>query len=136
MEPSARRNTRQRRMILEAVKRLSCHPTAEEVYDSVRKDLPGISLSTVYRNLGVLVDEGRIGAVTGDGRKVHYDHNINEHIHIVCSECGRICDVEGSPLNLDNLTPSQLSGYRLEEVNVNLVGICPACYDERPRKER
>ena len=124
---SMRRNTRQRRVILEAVRELGCHPTAEQVFDRVRKELPGTSMSTVYRNLGILADQGLIRALQGTGRETHYDHNNRKHCHITCSECGRICDVDANLLDKYMPSPEDLSGFRLQEVCINLVGICPEC---------
>lgn len=122
-----RRNTRQRQVILRAVRELGCHPTAEQVYDRVRSELPRTSLSTVYRNLGVLADQGLLSTVAGAGKEVHYDHNRGEHCHIRCSLCGRICDVDIFPSDMEGFPPEDLSGFILQEVSINLVGICPAC---------
>lgn len=126
-EDKARRNTRQRKLILRAVRELGCHPTAEQVFDHVREELPRTSLSTVYRNLGILLDQGQIKAVPGSGKEVHYDQNMDEHCHIECRGCGRICDVDVSPFEGGELTWDDLSGFTLLEVNINLVGICPEC---------
>ncbi|MFO8184217.1 MAG: transcriptional repressor [Candidatus Aegiribacteria sp.] len=129
-EEKARRNTRQRKLILKAVEELGCHPTAEQVFDHVREELPRTSLSTVYRNLGILVDQGRIKAVPGSGKEVHYDHNKYEHCHIECCRCGKMCDVDVTPIDSGELTPDELSGYTLLEVNINLLGICPECSEK------
>jgi Fe2+ or Zn2+ uptake regulation protein len=134
MEESTRRNTRQRKVILEAVMDLGCHPTAEQVYDRVREELPRTSLSTVYRNLGILADQGLVTTVSGAGKEVHYDHNMCEHCHIECSVCGRICDVDVFPLDKDGLSSEDLSGFILQEVSVNLIGICPECAETDERK--
>ncbi len=132
---TVRRNTRQRQVILRAVRELGCHPTAEQVYDRVRRELPRTSLSTVYRNLGVLADQGLLSTVAGAGKKVHYDHNRVEHCHIRCSLCGRICDVDIFPSDMEGFSPEDLSGFILQEVSINLVGICPAC-SEKKEKEK
>ncbi|OPL19404.1 MAG: hypothetical protein AVO35_11000 [Candidatus Aegiribacteria sp. MLS_C] len=131
---TGRRNTRQRKLILKAVEELGCHPTADQIFDRVRRELPRTSLSTVYRNLGILADQGILGTVTGAGKEVHYDHNNSDHCHIRCSVCGRICDVDVHPLDKDRLSPEELSGFVLQEISVNLVGICPECAEAE--KER
>ena len=53
-------NTNQRRVIMEELRKLKCHPTADELYGIVKQRLPKISLATVYRNLGLLADAGEI----------------------------------------------------------------------------
>jgi Fe2+ or Zn2+ uptake regulation protein len=134
---NSRRNTRQRKTILQTVRQLGCHPTAEQIYDAVRRDLPNTSLSTVYRNLGILVDQGEITAVKGKSKELHYDHNVGEHCHIECSVCGRICDVDAFNVDIEQLNRRDFSGYKVEEVIVKLVGVCPECSGlaEKEKKE-
>ncbi|MCD4774552.1 MAG: transcriptional repressor [Candidatus Aegiribacteria sp.] len=128
------RNTKQRQMILRTVKQLGCHPTAEQIFDTVRKVLPRTSLSTVYRNLGILVDQGEIIAVSGTGRKIHYDHNIEEHNHIKCVICGKVSDVSIDVIDINSLEPDSVSGYIVKEVHLNFVGICPECAEQLKRR--
>lgn len=130
-----RRNTKQRRVILEAVESLGCHPTAEEVYDEVRKVLPRTSMSTVYRNLAILTDRGEIRAVKGAGGEMHYDHSVHDHCHIQCSRCGRICDVDLYPVDRNRLETEAISGFVVEEVNIHLVGKCPDCYKQTEKEK-
>ena len=124
------RNTKQRKMILQAVEQLGCHPTAEQIFDAVRNELPRTSLSTVYRNLGVLVDQGEIKAIKGMGREIHYDHNMEEHNHVKCSICGKICDIDVDLVDRNTLKPDSVSGFIVEEVYLTVVGICPECAEQ------
>ena len=87
------RHSHQRDAILEAVKAVKTHPTADAIYDAVRKTDPTISLGTVYRNLNQLVALGYITPLyTGDD-KVHYDGDTSSHRHFVCRGCRRIIDI-------------------------------------------
>ena len=129
------RNTKQRKVILQTVKKLGCHPTAEQIYYAVREVLPRTSLSTVYRNLGVLVDQDEIMTVKGTGREIHYDHNVKEHNHIQCSICGRVSDVNVDPVEINELKPDDVSRYIVEEVHLNLVGICPECAEQLEKEK-
>ena len=83
-----RRQTRQRRLVYEAVASTDTHPTAEWVFERVRRRLPRVSLGTVYRNLQLLVTEGRLKAWTR-GRTTRYDAGVMPHDHFVCQVCGR-----------------------------------------------
>ena len=130
-----RRNTTQKRVILQLIEQLGCHPTAVQVYTAVRKLLPRTSLSTVYRNLGILVDQGKIKAVKGAGSEIHYDHNIKEHNHIKCKVCGRICDVNINPMNSDILNPEIVSNFIVLEVHMNILGICPECAEQLEKEK-
>jgi Fe2+ or Zn2+ uptake regulation protein len=87
-----RRSTRQRRLVLEAVRETGTHPTAEWVYETVRRTLPRVSLGTVYRNLQVLVAEGRLKSWTRGGR-TRYDADLEAHDHFSCDRCGLLLDI-------------------------------------------
>ena len=129
------RNTRQRKMILMVVEELDCHPTADQVFDAVRMKLPHTSLSTVYRNLGILVDRGELIAVRGAGRKIHYDHKTVDHNHIKCSICGIVFDINIDSAEIDSLKSKAISGFIINEVYLNIVGICPECAGKLKKEE-
>ncbi len=93
-----RRITAQRMKILEFVNSVRTHPTAEEVYNHVKKEIPSITLATVYRNLHILVEQGEIIKV-GINNEYHFDGFTDEHQHLFCNQCKKIEDVEDSKLN-------------------------------------
>lgn len=83
-----RRNSRQRTLVYQAVKDSHSHPNAEEVYLLVRRQLPDISLGTVYRNLNLLVEMGLLHRIyTGMGAD-RFDAVVTAHPHLICSSCG------------------------------------------------
>jgi len=82
------RMTHQRKVILEEMKKLEGHPTADEVYVRVRERLPRISLGTVYRNLDVLAASGLIRKIEPDFPQMRFDRNTHEHYHVTCMQCG------------------------------------------------
>ncbi len=123
---SAHRMTRQRQRILEAVNQLAGHPTADEIYQVVRKELPRISLGTVYRNLDVLAEQGRISKVQ-TGPQMRFDAMVAEHVHIRCLRCGALADADIDDLpDLDSALRDP-SGYRLLGHRLEYVGLCPSC---------
>lgn len=130
-----RRGSRQKNAVAAAVCYLNCHPTADQVFSRVRNDFPGVSLSTVYRNLGILVDEGELLALTGPGGEVHYDHRTGEHCHVQCRSCGRVCDVNMEPVDFTTLLPADLQGFKIDEVSVTFTGICAGCNSEQKGKD-
>ena len=86
--------SRQRTAIWDYIKDRKDHPTADMVYEGVRKDYPKISLGTVYRNLMLMKDIGKIRTVeVGDGA-IHFDPNVSEHDHFICSCCGKVIDID------------------------------------------
>ena len=124
------RFTRQRQIILEEVQRQQRHPSAKEVYDAVKARLPNISLGTVYRGLGVLVELGLIHKVE-HGEYARFDANLTEHHHLICTDCDQLLDVDApfsEPLNTQQFKARgfEVRGYKLE-----LYGLCPTCANER-----
>ncbi len=120
------RMTRQRQVILEELRKVNTHPSADEVYEMVRKRLPRISLGTVYRNLEVLSESGEIRKLE-PGLLKRFDGNPSEHFHIRCIRCDRIADVpmpQDFDIDLADMTPTEyeILGHRLE-----FFGLCPYC---------
>jgi len=120
------RLTSQRQVILEELRRVTTHPTAEEVYAMAKRRLPRISLGTVYRNLDVLADLGLVRVLEMASQQKRFDADMRPHHHIRCQACGRVDDIWHPlplPVDLHALdTPYQVTGYELE-----LTGICPQC---------
>lgn len=86
------RNTLQRAAVLNDLKHRSDHPTAEMVYNTVKNEIPNISLATVYRNLRGLAKDEEIISFTQNGKE-HFDGNTVPHVHLCCKSCGRIEDL-------------------------------------------
>ncbi|MEJ5364593.1 MAG: transcriptional repressor [Desulfosoma sp.] len=87
------RLTRQRKAILEVLRRAHEHLTAEEVYAAARGMEPRISLGTVYRNLDILVEEGLIQKITTGSGPMRFDGNPEKHAHLRCQRCGTLEDL-------------------------------------------
>lgn len=122
-----RRNTRQRRLVLEAVQSLAgVHPTADEVFVEARQHDERLSRGTVYRNLALLSDEGCISTLKTPGGN-RYDDRRDEHAHLICTSCGAVRDVEirydahVDAVAMEETGFSQVTHYAFFE------GICPAC---------
>ena len=88
------RTSRQREAMLRVVRGTECHPTAEWVYAEVKRDIPGISLGTVYRNLRLLTDAGELCSFEGRGGVTRYDGCTSSHYHFRCERCGALIDIE------------------------------------------
>ena len=121
------RRSRQRRVILEELRKVKTHPSADEVYEMVRKRLPRISLGTVYRNLEILSESGEIKKLEPGSSLKRFDGNPSEHFHIRCIRCDRIADMPMASdfeIDLADMTPTEyeILGHRLE-----FFGLCPYC---------
>jgi Fur family ferric uptake transcriptional regulator len=119
--------TEQRRVILDELHRMGSHPTADELYESVRKRLPSISLGTVYRNLEVLSEAGMIQKVETSGSQKRFDGVIGNHYHVRCVRCGRLDDIQSGPIaGIDNVVKS-VHGYEIVSHRLEFLGVCPRC---------
>lgn len=87
------KRSRQREAILESLRKRYDHPTADMVYESVRKDIPNISLGTVYRNLSLLEEQGQIMKLASADGPDRFDGNPEPHYHFTCECCGQVTDV-------------------------------------------
>jgi len=120
------RRTRQRQLVYETLRATTSHPTAEAIFSEVRKRMPNISLGTVYRNLGVLKEQGMIFEIPGLNHTMHYDANMEPHAHFICSSCGQITDVWDCA-RPRCIRSAQLEGFMIEAWSIEFTGLCPAC---------
>ncbi len=121
------RITHQREVILEELKSVRTHPSADELYDQVRQRLPRISLATVYRNLEFLTDQGLVQKIEVGGRQKRFDGNPEEHYHIRCLDCGKVDDVDLDRIQSLDKSISRTCGYKVIGHRLEFMGICPEC---------
>ena len=121
-----RRKTQQLRLVYEAVAATESHPTAEWVYRRVRRQLPRISLGTVYRNLQRLVEEGRLKAWSR-GRTTRFDADVTRHDHFVCRACGLMLDLERSGEALAAEKRLRGRGHEVHDRVLEFIGLCREC---------
>jgi Fur family peroxide stress response transcriptional regulator len=114
--------TVQRRAILAALQGRTDHPTADRLYASVRRRVPGLSRTTVYRVLDALVRNGLVARIQGPGAAERYDARMDRHHHAVCTRCERILDVEDA--RLDRLPLPRVAGFRVADYSVYYSGVC------------
>jgi len=119
--------TRQRRVILDEIRQVRTHPTADEVYELVRKRLPRISLGTVYRNLETLSEWGLIQKLDLAGSQRRFDGNTNLHYHVRCTYCGRVDDLAIEPIGAIEQVMGTRGEYLITGYHLEFTGICPTC---------
>ena len=119
-----KRNTVQRTLVLETVRSLHNHPTAEEIYDNVLEMCPNISRGTVYRNLNGLADDGEILRVQVANAPDRYDFTVYPHAHFRCKYCGSVYDFRLPESSI----PEELNeGFNVEDYQLVFCGSCPDC---------
>ena len=121
------RNTAQRAAVLRAVEMVHTHPNVEEVYRTVRKKMPNISLGTVYRNLHLLAEEGKLREVQFLGDVLRYDAMTEPHEHFYCRACRRVWDLDSSlPETVLRATERKTHGS-IERYALDYYGLCSHC---------
>ena len=123
------RHTKQRQLVLEAVQNRCDHPTADQIYLDVRARDERISRGTVYRNLGVLAENGEILHVKVPAAD-RFDWRTEYHYHLFCTQCGAVMD---APLAYDPALDrglSQQTGYDIQRHRTVFEGICPRCREK------
>lgn len=124
------RMTWPRRLILEALECLSCHPTAEELFEVVRQRDPTINLSTVYRTLRWLETEGLVSTRRFEdrSRQDRFDPaHPTEHFHFICRNCKEVFEFDSSLIRQAQAQFAQESGAMVESVSVVFYGLCARC---------
>jgi len=121
------RYSKQREIIGSICRAAACHPTAVWVYEQAKRELPRISLGTVYRNLAEMAEAGQLLALdVGDG-STHFDGEICPHAHFYCTSCRALLDMP--PLGLPDLygQAETLTGHRISRHELIFYGQCHHC---------
>ena len=123
--PTSARRTPQREVIWKTITHAKRPLSPQEILDRAQRELPSISLATVYRALKALADEGAIIAVELPGESARYERaDIGHHHHFHCRACGRAFDLPGCPVKLRDFVPP---GFVAESHDLTVQGLCPDC---------
>jgi Fe2+ or Zn2+ uptake regulation protein len=123
-----RRSTRQLDATFRVLFESREHPTAEQVYHAVRRQLPSVSRGTVYRNLGKLVASERVRLVHVHDRCARYDARLEPHDHFFCSRCTMLLDVEiRATARPRRPSRVRIRGHRIEGRTLTYFGLCRGC---------
>ena len=122
-----RRDTKQREAILSLLRSADSHPTADWIYDEVRKIIPNISKGTVYRNLKILRETGEISELNLSGTVSRFEGRQEHHYHFRCEQCGQVFDLD-EPVNheLDKRV-AERTGFRVSYHQLEFRGLCKNC---------
>ncbi|NLD87686.1 MAG: transcriptional repressor [Clostridiales bacterium] len=130
------RNTRQRQLILDAVKSLHAkHPTAEEIYSHIESVNPGIGRATVYRNLSFLSEAGHILKIETPIPPDRFDDTLAPHYHMQCRVCGEICDADIEYMRDIESRVKPTDGFIIESHDITFKGICRKCHENIVRED-
>ncbi len=136
MRRTIQRLTKQRQIILEELQKTKSHPTADELYQVVRKRIPNISLGTVYRNLEILASCGLIKKLEIAGSQKRFDANMEDHQHVRCICCGRVDDLYCDSVNPLDCIAGTCCDYEILDYKLEFLGLCPECIAKKKQQKR
>jgi Fur family peroxide stress response transcriptional regulator len=121
------RHSRQRERILELLRDSQAHPTANWLFDRLRKEFPRLSIGTVYRNIGILIEQGHLSRLAFGNTFDRLDANMRPHYHFLCDQCDAIIDLD---LPIDRTLDTWLGeakGFVVRRHDLEFRGLCPRC---------
>lgn len=131
------RRTKQRELILKTLRSTDTHPTADWIYDQVRKKMPHISLGTVYRNLGILKESGEILELNYGSRYSRFDGNPEDHYHFICVNCDTVLDLQHLPVDKEaEALVSQKEGVEVHYHRTDFFGLCEECREKKEGEKK
>jgi len=117
----------QRRAVLESVLERDDHPTADQIIEAVKQRIPGVSRTTVYRVLDMLVEAGVIRRLHHPGPAARFDGKTRRHHHMICKKCNKVIDLESAKLDRLSLPDVESEGFEIDDFSVHFTGICVEC---------
>ena len=121
------KRSRQREKILELLQGTKSHPSADWIYERLKKDFKNLSMGTVYRNLGILIDQGFVRKIDFGSTFDRFDANVTRHYHFVCERCGSISDVEMPFDQALNRKAAGMGNLDVRDHRIEFFGICGRC---------
>lgn len=119
--------SRQREQIMETLRENMVHPTAEYLYEIIKKKNPKMSLATLYRNLNQMSDAGKIRKIDGLENSAHFDHNIHKHYHFICDNCKKVFDISADVAPNIMEKAQKETGFEITGHDILFHGLCREC---------
>lgn len=111
-------------MILKYLVENQCHPTVDQIFSALRKQIPSLSKATVYNTLNVFIEAKLVRVLSIEDNETRYDIMMQNHGHFKCSSCGNIYNFA---VNIDQFMSEDLRNFQITEKNVYFNGVCPTC---------
>jgi Fur family peroxide stress response transcriptional regulator len=120
-------STHQREVIYRVAASRMDHPTPEAIYDRVKREIPSVSLATVYKNLKMFLEAGLLREVTIHHGSLRLDPNTDPHHHLVCERCKSITDLPEDGIEPVRMRSKLPKGFHVQRYSVEFIGLCPKC---------
>lgn len=117
--------TPQRLAVLDYLKDNKKHPSAQKIFQEIKKKFPTVSFATIYNILKAFEEKGLIQGLNIDPERKRFDFNTTLHHHFFCLECGGVKDLD---FDLDlSFKGREIGGFKISHFQVSFYGICPRC---------
>ena len=122
------KNYRKRNAILTCLQGRTDHPSAEMIFNTLKPEIPDLSIGTVYRNLTIFRQQGSAACIATVGGVERFDGNVHEHVHFICNECGYVSDLHqlAAPESLRTEAENSVGG-RVDACQLSFTGVCKDC---------
>lgn len=127
--------TPQRLAVMAVLESRRDHPSADHIYQEVRRQLPAISFNTVYKTLEILGQKGMVIKVNPLHAVARYDGDTGRHAHLICRHCHRIIDLDWEGSEIPAFPAEALQGFRIEHPSLTFWGLCPECQQLESHQE-
>ena len=127
--------TVQRRAVLKTLIAHQGHPTADQVFDQVGRQLQNVSRTTVYRVLETLVTFGLARKVSHPGAAARFEAEMRRHHHLICQRCGKVVDLEDPRLDAIPFPSRRARGFQFVDYSVHFLGTCSSCTKSKERRD-
>ena len=121
------RETKQKEAILRVLRNTREHPTADLLYEKVKKEIPHLSKGTVYRNLRLLEENGEISSLNLNGTVSRYEVKQDNHYHFRCDSCGKVVDVDEPVDEGLDMRVARRTGFMVLYHQTEFRGLCKDC---------
>ena len=136
LKQSGIRCTPQRIEIFRKVLQSEDHPDAVSIYEDIRKNVPSVSLDTVYRNLWLFIDLGLITTLGQRRDRLRFDRNVDSHHHFYCTQCGIALDFDSDEFNALQIPDNYQNIGAVVSSHVELRGVCSVCLKDDTQAEQ
>jgi len=127
--------TPQRLAVMAVLKNRRDHPSADHIYQEVRRQLPAISFNTVYKTLEILCQRGMVIKVNPLHAVARYDGVTGQHAHLICRHCHHIIDLDWEASEVPSLPAEARQGFQIEHPSLTFWGLCPRCQQPESHQE-
>ena len=121
------RHSRQRDEILALLRTTTSHPTADWIYQEMKKEFPHLSLGTVYRNLALLVEQGLVRKLESGSTFDRFEARLEPHYHLICSRCRVISDFDMPGYQEINERAARMTDFKIQGHKIEFFGLCSTC---------